>query len=140
MPLNRAFFDAWTPRALAVLRIVSAFLFMQHGTAKLFGIPYVARFDNLHIWSLSGVAGIMEVVGGTLLLLGLFTRPTAFILSGEMAFAYFLGHALKDGPLFVPLLNRGELAALYCFVFFYISVAGAGAWSLDARLRRKRSL
>lgn len=74
-----------------------------------------------------------------LLLLGLLTRPTAFILSGEMAFAYFIGHALKDGPMLVPLLNRGELAALYCFVFLYLSVAGAGAWSLDGWLRRRRT-
>jgi len=97
MAMNRAFFDTWTPRALAVLRIVTAFLFLQHGTAKLFGVPHVAQFDNLQLFSLSGVAGILEVVGGALLLLGLFTRPTAFILSGEMAFAYFIAHASK-GP------------------------------------------
>lgn len=132
MALNNVFFDTWTPRILGLLRIVTAFLFMQHGTAKLFAIPYVTRFDNMQIWSLSGIAGILEVVGGALLLLGLFTRPTAFILSGEMAFAYFIGHALKDGPLLVPLLNRGELAALYCFVFLFFAFAGAGAWSLDA--------
>jgi len=137
MAMNRAFFDTWTPRALAVLRIVTAFLFLQHGTAKLFGVPHVAQFDNLQLFSLSGVAGILEVVGGALLLLGLFTRPTAFILSGEMAFAYFIAHASK-GPLLLPILNRGELAVLYCFIFLFLSVAGAGAWSIDAATGRSR--
>lgn len=137
--MNRTFFEIWTPRVLALLRIVTAFLFLQHGTAKLFAIPHVARFDNLQIWSLSGVAGILEVVGGALLLVGLFTRPTAFVLSGEMAFAYFIGHALKDGPLLVPLLNRGELAALYCFVFLFFAFAGAGPWSIDAWRGRARA-
>ena len=125
-----------SPRAACVAK-VSAFLFLQHGTAKFFAIPHVAQFDNLRVWSLSGVAGVIEIVGGVLLLLGLFTRPVAFILSGEMAFAYFIAHASK-GPMFIPILNRGELAALYCFVFIFISVAGPGVWSLDAKLRGLR--
>jgi len=137
MALNQAFFDTWTPRALGLLRIVAAFLFLQHGTAKFFAIPHVAQFDNTQLWSLSGIAGVIEIVGGVLLLLGLFTRPAAFILSGEMAFAYFIAHASK-GPMFIPILNRGELAALYCFVFLFISVAGPGAWSLDQKLRGLR--
>jgi len=130
--MSSAFFDTWAPRALAVLRIVTAFLFLQHGSAKLFGVPHVAYFDNLQVFSLIGFAGILEVVGGLLLLLGLFTRPTAFILSGEMAFAYFIAHASK-GAFLSPALNMGESAVLFCFIFLFLSVAGAGAWSIDTR-------
>ena len=135
MPLNAAFFATWTPRAQALLRIVTAYLFLTHGTSKLLGIPHTAAFDNLHVFSLLGLAGIIEVVGSVLLLLGLFTRPAAFIMSGEMAFAYFMGHA-SQGHVLVPMLNRGELAVLYCFVFLFFAAAGAGAWSVD-RLRRR---
>ncbi len=117
----------WQPRLLGLLRIATALLFLQHGTAKLLGFPHVATFDNLRLLSLVGVAGVLELAGGILLLLGVFTRPVAFILSGEMAFAYFLAHAQKS---FFPVLNQGELAALYCFVFLYLAVAGGGAWSL----------
>jgi putative oxidoreductase len=117
----------WQPRLLGLLRIATALLFLQHGTAKLLGFPHVAMFDNLRLLSLLGVAGVLELAGGILLLLGVFTRPLAFILSGEMAFAYFLAHAQKS---FFPVLNQGELAALYCFVFLYLAVAGGGAWSL----------
>jgi putative oxidoreductase len=139
MAMSSAFFDIWTPRALAVLRIVTAFLFLQHGTAKLFGVPHVASFDNLQVFSLVGFAGILEVAGGVLLLLGLFTRPTAFILSGEMALAYFIAHA-SNGAFLSPILNRGESAVLFCFIFLFLSVAGAGAWSIDsARGRTPRS-
>lgn len=120
------------PRALSVLRIVSAFLLIQHGTAKLLGFPHVAYFDNLQIVSLIGVAGILELVGGALLLIGLFTRPTAFVLSGLLAFAYFIGHATK-GHVLAPSLNQGEAAVLFSFVFLYIATAGAGPWSVDAR-------
>ncbi len=120
----------WTPLALAVLRIVTAFLFVQHGTAKLLHVPHVAMFDNLQLVSLIGVAGVLELVGGVLLLIGWFTRPTAFILSGQMAVAYFIGHAARGNPL-VPMLNQGELAVLYCFIFLFLAVAGAGAWSVD---------
>lgn len=123
----------WAPRLLSVLRIITAFLFLQHGTAKLFGFPHVAFFDELSLFSLIGFAGMLEVVGGLLLVLGLFTRPVAFILSGEMAFAYFIGHAPKG--LF-PLLNNGEPAILFCFIFLYLVAAGGGAWSLDRRLCR----
>jgi len=123
----------WTPRILGILRIVTAFLFLQHGTAKLLGIPHVAMFDNLQLFSLIGLAGMLELGGGVLILLGLFTRPAAFILSGEMAVAYFMAHAPQG---LLPILNQGELAVMYCFVFLYLSVAGAGEFSLDA-LRRK---
>jgi putative oxidoreductase len=128
MHISNTFYSSWTPRVLGILRIVIGFLFVQHGTAKLLGIPEVAMFDNVQIFSLVGVAGILELVGGVLILIGLFTRPVAFILSGEMAFAYFIAHA-PQGPL--PLLNQGELAVIYCFVFLFFSVAGAGAFSVD---------
>jgi putative oxidoreductase len=122
------FFDAWSPRLLGVLRIATSLLFLQHATAKLFAFPHVAYFDNLTLASLLGVAGVIELVGGVLVLVGLFTRATAFILSGQMAVAYFMAHAPKG---FFPLLNQGELAALYCFVFLYLAAAGGGAWSVD---------
>ena len=123
-----AFLAPWTPRMLGILRIVIGFLFLQHGSAKLLGIPHVAMFDGVQLFSLIGVAGILELVGGILILIGLCTRFTAFILSGEMAFAYFLAHA-GAGPL--PMLNGGELAVVYCFVFLYLAFAGAGAFSID---------
>jgi putative oxidoreductase len=123
--------EAWAPRAQALLRIVTAFLFLEHGSAKLLGFPHVAMFDQLQIASLIGVAGILELVGGTLVLIGLFTRPAAFILSGEMAVGYFMAHASK-GYLLAPLMNQGESAVLFCFVFLFLSAAGAGPWSVDA--------
>ena len=119
----------WTPRILGILRIVTGFLFLQHGMAKLFGVPHVAMFDGLHLFSLLGFAGVLELVGGLLMVVGLFTRPTAFILSGEMAVAYFMAHAPHG---FLPILNQGELAVMYCFVFLYFAVAGVGAFSLNA--------
>jgi putative oxidoreductase len=117
---------AWQPRLLGLLRIVTALLLLQHGTAKLFGFPHVAMFDNVQLLSLLGIAGVLEFAGGVLLFLGIFTRPVAFILSGEMAVAYFIAHAQKS---FFPILNQGELAVLYCFVLLYLAVAGGGAWS-----------
>jgi putative oxidoreductase len=132
MARDQAFFDTWRPRALALLRIVAAFLYLQHGTAKLLHVPHVAYFDQLSPLSLIGFAGMLEIVGSLLILLGLFTRPAAFILSGEMAVAYFMQHA-PQGHFFMPALNQGEEAVLYCFIFLFLSVAGAGAWSLDAR-------
>ena len=129
---QESFFSIWTPRMLSVLRIVVAALFMQHGMAKLFHVPHVASFDNVQLMSLIGFAGVLEIGGGLLLLIGLFTRPVAFVLSGEMAFAYFMSHAPRD-PL--PLLNGGELAVVYCFLFLYFSAAGGGAWSVDAKIR-----
>jgi putative oxidoreductase len=136
--MNPTFYATWAPRALALLRITTAYMFLLHGTAKLFGMPHVPMFDKLQIMSLSGVAGILEVVGGVLLILGLFTRPTAFILSGEMAFGYFLGHAIPQGWVLAPMMNRGESAALFCFIFLYIAAAGPGAWSLDGLRRHNR--
>ena len=130
METSTNFFDVWSGRLLSLLRIVMAGLFIQHGTAKLFHIPHVAQFDNVQVMSLIGVAGMIEIVFGVLLLLGLFTRLSAFILSGEMAFAYFMAHA-PAGVL--PILNRGELAAVYCWVFLFLALAGGGPWSLDAR-------
>jgi putative oxidoreductase len=124
----------WAPRLLSVLRIVTAFLFVQHGTQKWLAFP-VPRSTPTEFWSLSGAAGLLELVGGFLLLLGVFTRPVAFVLSGLMAFAYFIAHAPQS---FWPIVNRGELAVLYCFVFLYLTVAGGGPWSLDRWLRRTR--
>ena len=122
----------WAPCLLSVLRIVAGFMFMAHGTQKWFDFP-APRGTPITLWSLSGAAGALEVVGGALLMLGLFTRPVAFILSGLMAFAYFIAHAPGG---FWPLLNRGELAALYAFLFLYLAAAGGGSWSLDRLLRR----
>lgn len=122
---------AYTPRALSLLRIVTAFLFVQHGTAKLFGTPHVAMFDGLQPMSLIGAAGALELVGGVLVLIGLFTRPVAFVLSGFMAAAYFMAHA-SQGHVLTPILNEGELAIMFCFVFLFLSAAGGGAWSVDA--------
>ena len=136
MAIDKAFFETWHPRMLAVLRIVTAYLFLTHGTAKILHVPHQAMFDNLPLLSLAGVAGILELVGGLLMLVGFLVRPTAFILSGEMAVAYFMAHASKGNPL-VPMLNQGELAVLYCFVFLYFVFAGAGAWSIDGALRKR---
>jgi putative oxidoreductase len=123
----------WRPRVLSVLRIVAGLLVLQYGTAKLLGWPAVKMFENLPWLSLFGVAGMFELIGGALLVLGLFTRPVAFVLSGEMAAAYFIEHFPRG---FFPLLNHGELAVGLCFTFLYLAVAGGGAWSLDAMRRR----
>lgn len=130
MVQDASFFATWAPRVLSILRIVIGALYLQHGTAKLLHVPHVAELDNVPLMSLIGVAGVLEVVGGFLLLIGLFTRPVAFVLSGEMAFAYFIAHA-PEGAL--PLLNGGELAVVYCFVFLYFAVAGGGPWSVVGR-------
>jgi putative oxidoreductase len=129
---------AWAPQLLSVLRIVVAFLFFQVGSAKWFAFPaaIMPGGGTAPVGSLAWFAGVIEVVGGTLFLLGLFTRPVAFILSGEMAFAYFIGHA---GQGFWPVLNLGAPAVFYCFTFLYFSAAGPGPWSLDALLARRRS-
>lgn len=124
----------WAPRILSLLRIVLGLVLLQYGLAKLFGWPVVRMFANVQWYSLWGIAGMFELVGGTLLILGLFTRPVAFILSGEMAAAYFIEH-FPHG--FFPILNHGELAVLLCFLFLYLAFAGGGPWSLDAVLRRK---
>jgi putative oxidoreductase len=130
-----AFLTTWTPRVQALLRIVATYLFLQHATAKLFGVPHVAYFDNLRLLSLIGVAGLIEIVGGALLLLGLWSRLAAFVLSGEMAFAYFIGH-VPQGNVLSPMLNHGEAAVLYCFIFLFFAAAGPGAWSVDGLRRR----
>ena len=127
----RPVLETWRPRVLGILRVVSGYLYLQHGTAKLFHVPHVAMFDQLQPLSLVGFAGMLETVGGALILIGLFTRPVAFILSGEMAVAYFSVHA-QQGPWLVPSLNQGEIAVLYCFIFLFLSVAGSGSWSVDA--------
>jgi len=127
MAINQAFFAAWTPRAQAVLRLVTVFLFLQHATAKFFGFPM--SFGEIP--PLITTAGCIELVFGTLLLIGLWARLAAFVLSGEMAFAYFMAHA-SAGTLLSPMLNKGEPAVLYCFIFLFLAIAGAGAWSVDA--------
>jgi putative oxidoreductase len=128
-----AFLSSWQPRILGLLRIVTGFLFIAHGTQKLFGFPPSDRPMNIQLGTMPGIGGLLELVGGALILVGLFTRPTAFILAGEMAVAYFLMHA-KNG--FWPIVNKGELAALYCFVFLYFVFAGAGSFSLDSLFRK----
>jgi putative oxidoreductase len=135
--MNTQTSELMTQRALSILRIVSAYLLMQHGSAKLFGFPHVAYFDGLQVLSLIGFAGILEFFGGALLLLGLFTRPVSFVLSGLLAFAYFIGHASR-GFVWSPMQNQGESAVLFCFVFLFIAAAGAGAWSIDAMLARRK--
>lgn len=116
----------WAPQLLSILRIVTAFLFMEHGGMKLFGFP--SPMGDISLFSLMGLAGALEVFGGLLILIGLFTRPVAFILSGEMAFAYFMAHAPNG---FWPVLNHGEPAVLYCFIYLYLAAAGSGPWSVD---------
>lgn len=118
----------FAPYLLGILRIVTALLLLQHGTAKLVGFPHVAMFDGMSLFSLLGAAGVLELVGGVLLAVGFLTRPVAFILSGEMAVAYFMAHASKS---FLPILNGGELAVVYCFVFLYFAAAGPGRPALD---------
>jgi putative oxidoreductase len=122
-----------SPHLLSVLRIMSALLFLEHGTSKLLGMPPSTMPSHFELFSMVGFSGILEFVGGILLAIGLFTRFTAFILSGEMAVAYFMVHASHN---FFPMVNKGEIAVLYCFVFLYLAAAGGGPWSLD-RLRHR---
>ena len=127
------FLKGWTPQLLSIFRIMTALLFLEHGTAKFFQFPHVPMYDGVTIGSLPGIAGVLELVGGLLLAFGLFSEITAFILSGEMAVAYFLAHAPQG---FFPILNMGELAVVYCFAFLYLAAAGPGPWSVDAMRRR----
>ena len=117
----------WAPRLLSILRVVSALIFMAHGTQKLLGFP-AAPNSGPAMFSLPWTAGLFELIGGILLAMGLFTRPVAFVLSGVMASAYWIAHAPRSA---FPVLNGGDAAILYCFVFLYLAVAGGGAWSLD---------
>ncbi|MBS0504722.1 MAG: DoxX family protein [Proteobacteria bacterium] len=126
----------WSPRLLSVLRIIAALLFMEHGLMKLFHFPAPQPGVPDPLPTLLMAAAWIEVVGGALLALGLFTRPVAFLCAGEMAVAYFIGHATKT---FWPALNGGDAAILFCFVFLYISAAGGGAWSADAMRGRAPS-
>ena len=127
---------SWPPNLLSILRIVAAFVFIQFGSAKLLAIPaaIMPGGGTAPLTSLPGFAGSLELVGGALLLLGLFTRPVAFLLAGEMAVAYFYGHFPQG---FWPVLNQGTPAILFCFIWLYISSAGPGPWSLDALRRDK---
>jgi putative oxidoreductase len=122
----------WAPRMLSILRTVAALIFFEHGTQKLLGFPPTDKPPD--VLSLSWISGVFELVGGALLAVGLFTRPVAFVLSGNMAFAYWLAHAPRS---FFPVLNGGDAAILYCFVFLYLVFAGGGAWSIDALMRTK---
>jgi putative oxidoreductase len=123
----------WAPRVLSLVRIVVALIFLEHGTQKLLGFPPSPN-PGPALFSLYGYQGMIEIVGGVLLALGLFTRPVAFILAGDMAVAYFMSHAPVN---FFPILNRGDAAILYCFIFFYMAFAGGGAWSADKMLWKK---
>ena len=128
-----SFLNNWSPRALSVLRIITGFLFLWHGSQKLFNYPPKEGFTAAAGLVLFG--GILEFGGGLLFLIGLFTRPVAFILCGMMAVAYFMAHAPGG---FLPLVNKGELAVVYCFVFFYFMFSGGGAWSLDNLIGRNK--
>jgi putative oxidoreductase len=127
MPAIDSFLATWSPRVLSILRIIVGLLFLEHGTSKYLSLP-VSPMTGVAATSLSGINGMIELVGGVLIVLGLFTRPVAFILAGDMAVAYFIAHGPRG---FFPLLNGGELAIVYCFVFLYLAVAGGGEWSVD---------
>lgn len=124
--------DRWTPQLLSLLRIVAGFCFLWHGSAKL--LHYPPGMEGIQLMSLMGLAGVLELVGGALVCVGLFTKPVAFILSGEMAFAYFMAHASHG---FLPYVNHGEAAVFYCFVFLYLAAAGGGPISIDAAMRKR---
>ena len=135
-------FDAiaarYQPIALSLFRFITGLLLFQYGVAKLFKFPAVPYFAKVELMSLIGLAGTLELILGALLLVGLFTRPVAFILAGEMAFANFIGHMFKgDAPVFLPLLNGGTAAILFCFACLYLATAGGGPISLDASLRKQ---
>jgi putative oxidoreductase len=128
------FMSDWAPRVLSVLRIVTGLQFLEHGTQKLLAFPpRAAGAAGPDLMSLLGVQGCLETFGGVLIILGLFTRPVAFILAGDMAVAYFYAHFPRN---FFPMLNAGDAAILYCFVFLYLATAGGGEWSVDAKRTR----
>jgi putative oxidoreductase len=125
---ERMLLDVWAPRLLAALRVMAALLFLEHGLVKVFGFPPGAAPGPQPLLSYLGIAGLLETVGGWLLAIGLFTRPVAFLMAGEMAVGYFTVHA----PLgFFPAINAGDAAILFCFIFLYLAAAGPGAWSVD---------
>jgi len=126
-------FAAWSPRMLSVLRIMTGLLFLEHGTQKFFAFPSAgSALDALHV-----VQGLIELVGGVLMVIGLFTRPVAFILAGDMAVVFFYRRTPRG---FFPLVNGGQLAISFCFVFLYLFVAGGGAWSVDQQRARSRAV
>ena len=127
--------NKYQPYAIAVLRIVAGYCFLLHGTAKLLGLPHVEMFDGVTLFSLMGLAGVLEIVGGILLIIGFFTRPVAFLLAGEMAVAYFTAH-ISISDFWLPLMNSGEPAVLFCFIFLFLVFSGAGAWSVDQRVAK----
>ena len=129
--MQKFLLDRWTPQILSLLRFVAGFCFLWHGSAKL--LHYPGGMEGIQLMSLMGLAGVLELVGGTLVCIGLFTKPVAFVLSGEMAFAYFMAHAPHG---WLPAMNGGDAAVLYCFVFLYLSAAGGGPISVDA-MRKK---
>jgi putative oxidoreductase len=126
--------NAWAPQALSVLRIYTGLLLLEHGTAKILGFPAVASFAKVELGSLTGASGVIELIGGAIFTVGVFTRPMAFILSGFAAAAYFIVSAPRE---FYPILNNGELASLFSFVFIYFVFSGPGPWSLDAMMKRE---
>jgi putative oxidoreductase len=126
------FCTKWQPQFLSVLRIMAGLLFLEHGTSKYLGFPHVDKVPEA--LSMSGVGGMLELIGGALIALGRYTRPVAFLLAGEMAIAYFYAHAPRA---FFPVLNAGDAAILFCFVFLYLFFAGPGPWSIDAMMKRK---
>ncbi len=135
MTETNTFYERWTPRLLSVLRIIVGFLFIWHGSQKMFGFPPPPPELPNPLPTIILIAAILEFCGGLLILFGFFTRPVAFLLSGFMAVAYFMAHAPNG---FLPLQNGGELAVVYCFVFLFFSVAGAGEWSIDGLLGRTK--
>jgi putative oxidoreductase len=126
--------ERWSPQALSVLRLMTGLMIVQYGLSKVIGFPAVASFAQALPFTLIWFAGLIELIGGALLIVGLFTRPVAFVVSGLMAFAYFMGHAPRG---FIPLLNGGNLAVMYCFACLYLFFASGGPWSLDALVKRK---
>ena len=129
--------NKWAPHALSALRIITALLFIEHATMKFFAFPAAMQGMPSPMPPMIVAAGVIELVTGTLIALGLFTRPAAFLASGTMAVAYFIGHAMSGG--FWPALNGGEAAIMFCFIFFYLIFAGPGAWSFDALRSRKNT-
>jgi len=128
----------YQPAALSLLRFITGLLLFQYGVAKILKFPAGTQFQKVELFSLIGAAGTLELILGALLIIGLWTRPAAFILSGEMAFAYFLGHMFKTGAaVFLPLFNGGTAAILFCFACLYLATAGGGPYSVDAAMGKK---